>query len=169
MTLPFSTHLNGKPTYFVEKVLKTFDDRELTESDKEMLTEAIENHYLDVFKYDEVKPKIHTIRRDEKNRWKPGTKIDFFINCRQKNMFRFAPVLPVMSIQKIEIVYYTDREVLREDLPPKKAVAIDDRRLKEEEIELLAKNDGFDSVEEFFKYFNDDFEGKIIHWTDFKY
>ena len=33
----------------------------------------------------------------------------------------------------------------------------------------LAKNDGFESVEDFFAYFNKDFKGKIIHWTDLQY
>ena len=47
MILPFSTQLNGKPTYFVEKILKCFDEREATESDKEMLREAIEIGYRD--------------------------------------------------------------------------------------------------------------------------
>lgn len=28
---------------------------------------------------------------------------------------------------------------------------------------------GFDSVKDFFRYFNKDFKGKIIHWTDLKY
>ena len=61
MILPFSTQLNGKPTYFVEKILKCFDEREATESDKEMLREAIEKGYLDVWKYDDVTPKLLTI------------------------------------------------------------------------------------------------------------
>ena len=38
-----------------------------------------------------------------------------------------------------------------------------------EEIELLAKHDGFNSMEDFFKWFDKDFKGKIIHWTDFRY
>ena len=33
----------------------------------------------------------------------------------------------------------------------------------------LAINDGFESLKHFFEYFNEDFEGKIIHWTDLKY
>lgn len=36
-------------------------------------------------------------------------------------------------------------------------------------MEKLAKNDGFDSVEDFFKWFKGDFHGVLIHWTDFKY
>lgn len=36
-------------------------------------------------------------------------------------------------------------------------------------IEELAKNEGFDSAADFFKYFNANFDGKIIHWTDYTY
>jgi hypothetical protein len=33
----------------------------------------------------------------------------------------------------------------------------------------LMKNDGFESAEQFFNWFNGYFKGKIIHWTDLKY
>ena len=172
MILPFSTQLNAKPTYFVEKILKCFDEREASESDKEMLREAIEKGYLDVWKYDDVTPKLHTIRKDEKNRWRPGTKIDFFINCRQEDMFRFAPVLPVVSIQEFEVNYVPTGKNL--DLQP--IVFIDKKFFYHNLISndtskmfLLAKNDGFDSIPAFFDYFNKDFKGKIIHWTDLSY
>jgi len=36
-------------------------------------------------------------------------------------------------------------------------------------INHLAKNDGFEGIEDFFKWFNEDFKGKIIHWTNYKY
>lgn len=39
----------------------------------------------------------------------------------------------------------------------------------EGKIEKLVRNDGFDSVEDFFDWFNKDFEGKIIHWTYLRY
>lgn len=176
MILPFSTQLNGKPTYFVERIWEGLL-RHHFEDDKEYVQfmndhEARFGTHWDWFP-DEVyrmeAPKIHTIREDVNDRWKAGNNIDFFINCRQKNMFRFAPVLPVVSVQRIEIVYYTDREVLMKDLPPKTAISVDDRRLSETEILQLALNDGFDSVKDFFAYFNEDYEGKIIHWTDKQY
>ena len=46
---------------------------------------------------------------------------------------------------------------------------IDNIVLTNKQIEQLAKNDGFDSVQDFFNWFNEDFNGRIIHWTDFKY
>jgi hypothetical protein len=39
----------------------------------------------------------------------------------------------------------------------------------DEEMIRLARNDGFDSVEDFFSFFPEDFKGKIIHWTDLRY
>ena len=164
MILSFKTKINGKPTYFVEKILKTFDEKECSEADKEMLKEAILEGFLDILKYDEVTPKIHTIRKDEKNRWKPGLMIDFFINARQKNMFRFAPRIPVVKTQSIVISNSSNGF----------QVSVEGKNLWNYQIEQLAINDGFENLADFRNYFiqeleNGFFTGKIIHWTDFKY
>lgn len=37
------------------------------------------------------------------------------------------------------------------------------------ESRVIAGNDGFNSIDDFFAYFNKDFSGKIIHWTDLRY
>lgn len=169
MTLSFSTQINGEPNFFIEKIWcgllknETVDELEYP------------NHicnFSDRFgrKWDGIEndlpiicaPKIHTIRADKKDRWKVGNKIHFVINNRTKNRFQFAPVIPVKSIQKIEIVYWMGCG----DYP---AVVIDGQSLKNSDVETLAKNDGFDSVEDFFSWFNSDFKGKIIHWTDYSY
>lgn len=175
MILPFSTQLNGKPTHFVEKIIKAFGGVDMTPEDKIMITKAIDSGFFDLAIYDYyLAPKIHTIRKDKNNRWKVGTMIDFFINARKKNMFRFAPRIPVVSTQKIKIVYENNLDSLKSA-----SVFIDNHYLghyyfagifsSSEEVVRLAINDGFDSVEDFFNYFNQDFEGKIIHWTDLKY
>lgn len=174
MILPFSTKIKEKETNFVSKIWESLIP---------MFSEYLKG--IQLFKYPieyrecvdkgllswyKQKPKIHTIREDKKNRWKVGTKIDFFINVRQKNMFRFAPVLPVVSIQKVEIIYYSDREVLFKDLPMKRKIIIDDKRhLLDNEILEFAQNDGFDTIEDFFAYFNKPYVGKVIHWTNKKY
>ena len=116
----------------------------------------------------ELNPKLHTIRDDSKNRWKAGTKIDFFINCRKADMTRFAPILPVVSIQDIMITRNKHGKTM---------VFIDGKIFYmqdwsvEQKYKMLhfAHNDGFDTTEEFFEYFNTDFNGKIIHWTNLKY
>lgn len=174
MILPFSTQLNGKPTYFVEKIweglLRTF-----FKDDKEYIAHlnAYEKQFGKHWDYlpEEDKrmtnPKLHTIREDATDRWKPGTKIDFFINCRQKDMFRFAPVLPVVSLQKVHIMYKPESVFFARTYPAD--VYIDERRLEVNEIPELAQNDGFSTVNDFFAYFNEDFTGKLIHWTILRY
>lgn len=167
MILGFSTQLNGKPTYFVEKIWNSFD-----------VGFAIDNFpdYFDLeegYQFnDEVinwPAKLHTIREDKKDRWNKGNKIDFFINVRKKDMFRFAPVLPVVSIQKIQIVYYDKTETKWEFPHLKYAIRIDNRRLEPNEIKELAENDGFDTIDDLLAFFPEDFKGKIIHWTDKRY
>ncbi|WP_300978909.1 hypothetical protein [Flavobacterium sp.] len=177
MILPFSTQLNGKPTYFVEKILRGL----LNEHSHKGLNiaesiyqsgEALNYQGLDdIFTIIEhkVKPKLHTIRDDKNDRWKPGTKIDFFINCRQPNMFRFAPVLPVVSTQKVEIKWIGFNNGFRPCIWIDKKLIYDVAGINKKQMLELAQNDGFDTIEDFFRYFDKDFNGKIIHWTDLKY
>jgi hypothetical protein len=182
MILGFSTQINGKPTYFIERIWQGLLNKEFNLLAYHRFKD--DAAYADVIdKWDHKKdilPKLHTIREDKTNRWKAGTKIDFFINVRKKNMFRFAPVLPVVSTQKIEIIYsggslnyasiYIDGELFLNNYNPHqviKGIKSDDE--KEEIIIKLAQNDGFDTIEDFVSYFDKDFEGKIIHWTDLKY
>jgi hypothetical protein len=116
------------------------------------------------FKERFVKPilertKIHSIRTDEKNRWKPLILIHFATGVRTKNYNQFK-LDTCKSVQTIEIIYYKNYFPI---------VKIDNRKLKFNEIIILAKNDGFNSLSDFFEWFNSDYKGKIIHWTDFKY
>lgn len=174
MILPFSTQLNGKPTYFVEKIWETILQKGIQIKMNDFLElgrKALPKNYI----VGTHKPKFHTMREDSKDRWKVGTLIDFFINCRQKNMFRFAPRIPVVSIQKIEIKYsggeintvdiYIDEQCYVANYSDSYNSSLQRQR----KVETLAQNDGFDTVEEFFAYFNEDFTGKLIHWTDLKY
>lgn len=179
MILPFSTQLNGKPTYFVEKIHKGFRLKEL------IMKAAIDPsiHYPPNYNYvakDKLSHKLHTIREDKNDRWKEGTKIDFFINCRQKDMFRFAPQIPVVSVQEI---FMTRRGTFIEISIAKidSYIGEDDFQLNGLQIEQLALNDGFDEYNDFRIYFleviekngkatgNYWFKGKIIHWTDLRY
>jgi hypothetical protein len=69
-----------------------------------------------------------------------------------------------VSVQKIEIAFgitvgpYTSV-----------IIAIDGRILSETEREQLAVNDGFNSLQDFYKWFTKPFTGKIIHWRDYRY
>jgi hypothetical protein len=162
MILPFSTQLKGEPTYFVEKIHKSLKSTYF--NDSVGFSPAHVPKDFDFIMFPLLEPKHHTIREDKNDRWTPGTKIDFFINCRQKNMFRFAPVLPVVSVQKVEIVY---DKVFGKTLYPE--ILIDNVKLHPMKLEELAQNDGFNTIKDFFAYFNEDFTGKLIHWTDLKY
>lgn len=169
MTLSFQTHwpktmpphMAGKPTYFPEKIISKIpideNIRNYVFSDDTWLTN-------EDTKLSDIKTKIHTIREDAGNRWKAGNDIHMVINNRTKNRLQFAPVMKCVSVQKIEIHNHDGKGVSLYSF-----VKIDRRQLGWPEIEKLATNDGFDSVEDFFSWFNEDFKGKIIHWTDLKY
>lgn len=177
MTLSFSTnwkntmpeHLAGNPTHFVEKIWCSLypiysgeDDpvyKEFFESD------LMYEHYPDFNRQVALygSPKLHTMRQDQKNRWKSGNKIHFQIWKGKpyfSDTFRFAPILICKSVQKVEIKY-SGFGVIN--------VIIDGRGLSNKEIETLAKNDGFNNTEDFFSWFDSDWKGNLIHWTDLKY
>ena len=160
-----SGSLSGKPTLFVEKIWESI----LKSGVEIKVSDFLEygRRFLPVnYKVGTNKPKPHTIRIDKHNRWKVGMKIHFNIGVRTKNMFRFAPILTVKSIQKIEIKYHYN---LGDGIQSGISVKIDGKVMGGKKITALAINDGFDSVREFFEWFKEDFEGKIIHWTDLKY
>lgn len=172
MILPFSTELNGKPTYFIEKIWEGMPIEPMSAFSKEYL--KYQKEYLDRFgqywdgtghmEHEPVNAKLHTIRTDKGNRWKKDCTIDFFINNRKPDMFRFAPKLPCTGTQRIFMSYFNELEI-----------SIDGRQLTHDEIDTLYKNDGFDTYEDFEEYFllqmdvENEFLGKIIHWTDFRY
>lgn len=51
--------------------------------------------------------KIHTIREDKHNRWKPGMTMHFATGVRTKN-YKCFHIDTLVSIQKIEIKYYNN-------------------------------------------------------------
>lgn len=104
--------------------------------------------------------KIHTIRLDPHNRWKPGNKIHFATGLRTKNYKQFFEG-ECKSIQSIKIIW------LELAIYPK--VFVDNKQVDPFIIEKLSMNDGFDNSSNFRKWFIKDFEGKIIHWTNYKY
>lgn len=169
--------------------------------------------------------KIHTIREDEHDRWKPGMAIHFWIGTPRvpatkaerifvnlgcahawggthlakgeifkteylfkRGLYMFGPpdtnyFFPVCAATEKILIYQ-----LQTEFP---VVQIGRKVLTAAEIALLANNDGFETVEGFFNWFRKptvekwwnevkgkytnkktlptEFEGKIIHWTDFVY
>ncbi|HEY6913205.1 MAG TPA: hypothetical protein VI413_00900 [Paludibacter sp.] len=118
--------------------------------------------------------KKHTMRIDKNNRWKPGMKIQHAHGVRTKDYMMFFQG-ECKSVQKVEIIvsdkFDTDTYIM--SFHPKRTkyfiVKIDDRKLTNSEIIVLATNDGFDSVHDFFRWFKKGFIGKIIHFTDLRY
>jgi hypothetical protein len=182
MTLSFSTHLNGQPTEFVEKIWKSiyiqyfdsfaqehfdYSKKMISRFNKPILVSGVSN------------PKIHTIRNDNSNRWKPGNMIHFVINNRTPDRFQFAPVLECKGVQKIDIVWSRKFDgksgsvIVLIDEEPFAIADVWDYCVNHSEdyrkLKVLANNDGFSSVLDFLNYFNQDFSGKIIHWTNHKY
>lgn len=145
--------IGAKKTFFVFKIQKAIQNECAKYSQKILF-----NHgHIGANLMDAVTPKLHTIREDKTDRWKPGNDIHFVINDRNKNREQFLPTVKCVSTQKIEIIAKPCM------------VIVDDIVLSIDATRLLAINDGFTSVAEFFAYFNTDFTGKIIHWTNLKY
>ena len=115
--------------------------------------------------------KKHTIREDVHNRWHAGMVMHMATGVRTKNYNCFK-LDTCKSTQHICIFYdypigskrtvvIIDNKYIYDNLcPDLKAIV----RMNE-----LAFNDGFDSIESFFEWFNSDFSGKLIHWTDLRY
>lgn len=166
-TLEFSIkHKDGTPTNFIGKIWQGLINEGYESDMNEFLINA-NDFQLELFdfKNGEFVPKLHTIREDKNNFWKVGMKIHMVVFNRTKNRYQFAPVLEVKSVQKIEMINGGDGDSVY-DWP---LVIINGNAIKYKKVQKLALNDGFDSIEQFFKWFDKDFEGKIIHWTNLKY
>ena len=96
--------------------------------------------------------KIHSFREDPADRWGAGKIIHFVTGNRtpKRRQFRRGEC------------YGKQRLIIRD-----RRVWIDGREYYD--IETLARNDGFPSMDMFWQYFSPGFRGFIIHWTDFKY
>ncbi len=117
--------------------------------------------------------KIHTIREDLHDRWKVGMKMHMATGVRTKNYNKFTEQICI-STQKFQIKW--DIPFGEEYKGRLFKVFIDDRCMNnnfylnnEPMLQVLARKDGFDTLEDFLNWFSEDFTGKILHWTYFKY
>ncbi len=176
MILSFSQQINQKPVYFAEKIWAGISDRndikfihrvnmETCQNTDEYAQHYNSKHTFSMYVFSSATPKLHSIREDKGERWKEGQKIHPVYFCRSKKQYQFAPTLFCKSTQIIEICW-TSPDNKRLAQP---TVKIDGRQLTSGEITSLAFNDGFSGTDMFFEWFNADFKGKIIHWTDLKY
>lgn len=176
--------INDKPTCFIEKIWESLIGIDITPSTYREYHEKYQELFrvcFDGYHKAEMNPKNHTLREDKTDRWKAGRDIHFVINNRTPLRFQFAPVVPCISVQKVEFLWSLDKWDHRDGSV---AVLIDEKEVggacfingelqsSESEFEIiktLARNDGFDTAIDFLRYFDHDWSGKIIHWTDYKY
>ncbi|HHT23150.1 MAG TPA: hypothetical protein GXZ87_07565 [Bacteroidales bacterium] len=114
--------------------------------------------------------KIHTIRNV--GRWRVGAAIQFATGVRTKNYEQFHSGT-CKGVQDIEIKY-TDMRGAVEIYIDGKHYGTWHRFIPEKSVNVavittLAINEGFDGVKEFLEWFNRDYKGDLVHWTDFKY
>lgn len=174
MKLKFSTkwgkkmqELEGQPTFFEEKLIaalsETLNPREVTTPQSGEITPEIAPFL----------PKRHTIRTNNPKKFKPGVIIQAVMmdggeKSREDNL---GPELVITGIQKIKIEHLKDAKGV-----PLVWVSVDGSNIGFKRgsiisggLEELALNDGFDSAEDFLKFFSVDFQGSLIHWTETRY
>lgn len=146
---------DGKPTHFKEKILVGLDKK------------------VDYFSL--YNPKLHTMR--ESFRVKEGMMLDLaYWEGRPYNSSpdRFIIQTPCISTQEVKISWVnSDRKLFipkNEKRPiPNVDLSIDGIFQSKKQIETLAENDGFNSVDHFFRHFNKSKTYNLIHWTNLKY
>lgn len=111
-----------------------------------------------------IKPKIHTIRIDSLRRWKVGMTMHMAHGVRTKNYHCFCKQT-LKRIQTINIIHFDGKTYCKHWVD----IWVDGKLLSPLMVKKLAINDGFDSIADFFKWFDKDFDGVILHWTNRKY
>jgi len=80
---------------------------------------------------------------------------------------KIAPGIGYVCHQKIKIAWTKiESEQIKRSYCE---VWIDGKRINQLQMNRLAFNEGFSNVDEFFKKFNQNFEGYVLHWTNTKY
>jgi hypothetical protein len=111
--------------------------------------------------------KIHSLREDRDGRYTVGATM-YLTTGAGTEAYRCLKKVLCTGTQKVLILYgnggYCDAFVYQDV-----RVIVDDRELSHREVKQLAINDGFDSIDSFFRWFYKDFKGKIVHWTMLRY
>lgn len=120
--------------------------------------------------------KIHTVRTDISNRWNKGSIINFYSDFGNPKQCHFKDDV-VKDIQHLKIEFYGNRFINPSHI--KYSIEIDGNKLDGFNMVLFCVNDGFHSTYDFLSFFlekadqiNDNlkvYEGKVLHWTDYKY
>tara|TARA_R110000822_G_scaffold14427_6_gene50814 strand:+ start:10931 stop:11452 length:522 start_codon:yes stop_codon:yes gene_type:complete len=158
--------LEGKPTYFPEKILTSLIESRI-QLNWQMFGEAKNIAKIPPYEFSNgaFKPKHHTIRENKKGRYSNNVVLQPFIWTNKpyrSPQFYFSPNFKCVSTQIIQIIHSGEKWRMP-------WVMVDGFIMTAPEIEVIAHNDGFDSTKDFFKWFDTDFTGDIIHWTNLKY
>lgn len=100
--------------------------------------------------------KIHTVRVDAKERFKVGMTLDHCTGVRTKKFKKHI----TNTCKRIDKVFIDPRT---------KTIKINGIELSDLEKAIFAFNDGFDSIQGFWKWFTETKNYRLIQWTDFKY
>ncbi|MFV0269446.1 MAG: hypothetical protein ACK5HT_20170 [Draconibacterium sp.] len=176
-TLGFSTkwprHMGGGDTDFIAKIWQGLFPLEMSSDEwVPYIKECRDKGLIPPGKnadecLEGIIPKLHTMRKDPKGLWVPGKKIHMVVFNRTKNRFQFAPVLEVKSTQEVSIKYKGGDKYPVVTIDNKRFTAND--RYGVEMLREIAFNDGFNSMDHFFMWFNTNDTYKLIQWTDLKY
>lgn len=105
--------------------------------------------------------KVHTMRDCNIYKWKPGTTMHMATGVRTRN-YRCFKETPFVSGQQVFMTFFDEL-----------IISVDGKRLSIEKTKELIKKDGFESEEQFTKWFFPKGSGKclltLLHWTDLKY
>lgn len=119
--------------------------------------------------------KPHTIRAGK--RWREGMSIQFYQDARQKTMLKFRSDAVATSVQQICFAFRGVVDPLAEPPATRTIVLIGEGRsqrlLTDQEVEELARRDGFENSRELEQFVSQlhglPFIGQLIHWTDLRY
>ncbi len=160
-----------EPTNFREKILAGAGY--FQPSGEEPVRNGPDTHSVSIKYYT---PKIHTFREDKHDRWKAGMKVSMvYRGAGYKILHHFNEGIPelgtIKSIQKIKITCAgsIDPKVYREH-GAKFCIKVDGKEIEDTmNVVKLVQNDGFYGLHQFCKWFKIDWQGKILHFTDFRY
>jgi len=110
--------------------------------------------------------KIHTLREDKTNRWQAGRKMHMYTGRYTATDRQFIKEAECMSVQYISL-YAGVELICTSNLIDGEFIL--DRTLSDDEAIEFARNDGFDTLEDFWQWFTTTQTLKLIHWTDKRY
>ncbi len=155
---------DGTPTEFKEKILSYFKYKRKEGFSRHEMVELLTTGLTPKFHI----PKYHTMRKSF--RIKAGMMLDLaYWSGRPYHTSpeKFVEKTPCISTQEVQIVYNSvcGMEMFGKCF----SVIIDGKHMDLSQIEVLARNDGFEGIQHFLNHFNKSERYNIIHFTSLRY